>query len=105
MTDNVTNLNKPDAGVVDFGIEIKGYTAIVEGREIPRLMVKERGAVTITVCLDRRWEIDIPREHSGAICWMIANALAIGAGYSHLGAMNKDRPFAPEVIGPYGDPT
>ena len=76
MDENVTNLRDPDAGVVSFGVPISGYTAVVEGREIPRLMVKERGPSLITICLDRRWEIDVPREHSGSICWMIANALA-----------------------------
>ena len=104
MDENVTNLRDPDAGVVSFGVPISGYTAVVEGREIPRLMVKERGPSLITICLDRRWEIDVPREHSGSICWMIANALAIGEGYAFLGSPNKNKPFAPEVIGPHGPP-
>ena len=104
MSDNVTALRDPDAGVVDFGVQIAGYTAIVEGREIPRLMVRERGSDQITIILDRRFGIDVPRELSGCICWMIANALAIGEGYPFLGALTKDHPFAPEVIGPYGPP-
>lgn len=103
MTDNITKLHDASAGVVDFGVQRSGYTAIVEGREIPRMMVKERGEM-VTVNLDNRWEIDVPRELSASICWMIANALAIGEGYAFLGSPNKDKPFAPEVIGPFGKP-
>lgn len=103
-TTNITRLHDPDAGVVSFGVRIPGYTAVVEGREIPRLMVYERGEREITIMLDRRFAIDVPRELSGYICWMIANALAIGQGYSHLGAETKERPFAPQVSGPHGGP-
>lgn len=103
MTDNVTSLYDPEAGVVNFGVRIPGYTAVVEGREIPGMMVFERGD-QITVNLDRRFSIDVPRELSGCICWMIANALAIGEGYSHLGAGAKGRPFAPLVMGGDGRP-
>lgn len=105
MTDNITDLHGKDAGVVSFGARQLGFSAIVEGREIPKLRVKERGAELITINLDGRWEIDVPRQHSGSICWMIANAMAIGEGYAFLGSANKDKPFAPEVIGPYGGST
>jgi len=98
MTDNVTPLHDPNAGVVEFGAERTGFTAVVEGREIPKLTVKERGSDKITITLDNRFQIDVPRELSGSICWMIANALAIGEGYAFLGSPNKDKPFAPEVV-------
>ena len=98
MADNITPLHNPDAGVVEFGVQRTAYTAVVEGREIPRLGVKERGPDKISIFLDNRWAIDVPRELSGAVCWMIANALAIGEGYAFLGSPNKDKPFAPEVI-------
>ena len=102
MNNNVTPIHGKDAGVVDFGCQITGHTAVVEGREIPRMMVKSRGDHLITIRLDRRFEIDVPRELSGAVCWMIANALAIGEGYPYLGSETKDRPFAPQVMGIYG---
>jgi len=98
MADNITPLHNPDSGVVEFGVQRLGFTAIVEGREIPKLRVKERGSDKITINLDDRWEIDVPRELSGQICWMIANALAIGQGYAFLGSPDKNKPFAPEVI-------
>jgi hypothetical protein len=101
MTDNVTQFYDKDAGVVDFGVKRVGYTAVVDGREIPKMMVMERGN-EITIQLDGRFGIDVPRILSERVCWMIANALAIGEGYAFLGSPNKDRPFAPEVIAVYG---
>lgn len=104
MTDNITPLHDQDAGVVGFGVRIPGYTAIVDDREIPRLMVYERRDGEITITLDRRFAIDVPRNMSGSVCWMIANALAIGEGYPFLGSETKDKPFAPQVHGPCGKP-
>lgn len=95
--DNVTKLHDPEAGVVEFGARLGGHTTIVDGREIPKLTVHERGDDKITILLDRRFGIDVPRELSGCICWMIAQAMAVGGGYSHLGAETKDKPFAPRV--------
>jgi len=103
MTDNVTQLHDPESGVVKFGVRPAGYTAIVDGREINKIRVWERGD-QITILLDSRFAIDVPRELSGAVCWMIANSLAIGSGYSHVGATSMGRPFAPEVIGGDGKP-
>jgi len=95
---NVIPLHDPDEGVVEFGAKRSGYTAIVDGRAIPKLLVRKCGDDLITIQLDRRFEIDVPKELSASICWMIANALAIGEGYSHLGAESKDKPFAPQVL-------
>ena len=101
---NITRLHDPEAGVVAFGVRVPGYTAVVEGREIPGLLVWERGEDKITILLDRRFAIDVPRELSGSVCWLVAQALAIGSGYTHIGAPHPGTPFAPEVVGPYGRP-
>lgn len=101
--DKVTRLHDPEEGVVSFGIRPPGYTAVVEGREVPGLLVWERGDL-ITILLDRRFAIDVPRELSGAVCWLVAQARAIGEGYPYLGAESRDRPFAPQARGPYGPP-
>ena len=103
MTDKVQNLYDPEAGVVGFGVRPAGYTAVVDGHAIEKIRVWERGD-NITILLDSRFSIDVPRGLSGAVCWMIANALAIGAGYSHLGADRPGYPFAPKVIGGDGKP-
>jgi len=103
MTDNVEHLYDPESGVVKFGVRPAGYTAIVDGYEVNRIRVWERGD-QITICLDSRFAIDVPRGLSGAVCWMIANAIAIGSGYSHLGADRPGYPFAPKVVGGDGKP-
>ena len=100
----IVDLYNSEDGVVSFGVRIPGYTAVVEGKEIPQLMVYERVEKEITILLDRRFAIDVPREISHSVCWMIANALAIGEGYPFLGAKTKDKPFAREVVGNNGPP-
>ena len=98
MNDVVKFPDQPELGVIEFGVQRPGFTAVVEGREIPRLMVRECGGDQITICLDNRFEIDVPRERSAQICWMVANALAIGEGYAFLGSPDKSKPFAREVV-------
>ena len=80
------------------GVSTHYLTVVIEGREIPGLMMMDRGEM-ISLQLDRRFEIDVPIEYAHPVAWMMANALAIGAGYPYLGSPNKDRPFAPEVRG------
>ncbi|WP_162685481.1 hypothetical protein [Roseovarius amoyensis] len=98
MTDTV-ELHPGQSGMVELGPELSGSSVIVEGRLIPRLTARDRGGDEITIVLDGRFSIDIPRERSGQICWMVANAMAIGAGYPSLSADGADRPFAPRIVG------
>jgi len=76
-------------------------TVIVDGREIPNLMMKLRDGTDGKVSLqfDRRFEIDVPQEYAPRVAWMIANSFAVGQGFACLASLNKDRPFAPEVRG------
>ena len=80
------------------GVSTHYLTVVIEGREVPGLLMMDRGD-RISLQLDRRFEIDVPIECAHPVAWMLANALAIGAGYPYLGSPNKDRPFAPEVRG------
>jgi hypothetical protein len=66
----------------------------VEGRIIPRLTGFHDGD-KIALVLDGRWSASFPKEDAYQVAWLLANALAVGEGYSHLGAENKDNPFAP----------
>lgn len=74
-----------------------GYNVIVEGRQIPGLTMYEVGD---KICLevDNRLGVDFPRDLAPQAAWLVANALAIGAGYPHLGAPSKEMPFAPRVV-------
>lgn len=96
MTDNVTQLPKrepldPLVGPFEY------HKVVVEGRAIPGLSGYRDGDLTALV-LDNRLSISVPPELAHQVAWFAANALAIGAGYSHLGAESKDRPFAPQCI-------
>lgn len=89
--------------VVDFpqapsivGAERCGHAVIVEGRAIPGLHCHAWGE-EVELVLDERFALTLPKAMAYQIAWFVANALAVGAGYSHLGAVSKDRPFAPEV--------
>lgn len=93
-----TKIHVHNAGAVELGPPLTGSPVIVEGREIPRLIAHDSGADEILLALDRRFSITVPRERSAQICWFVANAIAVGAGYSSLSAANWGRPFAPRVV-------
>ena len=71
-----------------------GCQVIIEGRAIPRLRMIDRQA-EIDLILDGRFILPVPRELAHVVAWFVANALAIGEGYPFLGALTKERPFAP----------
>lgn len=73
------------------------YRVVVEGRAIPRLTgyLQEDGRITLIV--DGRFMVDFPAEIAHQAAWLLANALAVGAGYTHLAAETKSQPFAPTI--------
>lgn len=96
MDDNVSQFPKkepldPLVGPFEY------YKIVVEGRAIPGLSGYHDGDM-VGLVLDHRLSISVPRELAHQVAWFAANAMAIGAGYSHLGAESKDRPFAPQCI-------
>jgi hypothetical protein len=69
---------------------------VVEGRMIPGLTAHRQADGRVTLIVDRRFMVDFPSDEvARQAAWLVAQALAIGAGYSHLGAEGKDRAFAP----------
>lgn len=105
MTDNVTPISSvPEKRLEELLSAPRqfGTPAIVDGRVINQLTVARAGD-RVQLRLDNRLGIDVPAEHAVSVCWLVANALAIGAGYSHLGAETKERPFAPKVVVFEGD--
>jgi len=74
------------------------HSVVVDGRVIPRLTGNPDGPAHTMLILDGRFSHSFPNEHVRQAAWMIANALAIGQGYSHLGALTKDMPFAPQAM-------
>jgi len=76
---------------------IETYNVKVDGRLIPRLTASPVDETRVELILDGRWSITLNKWDFRPVASMVANALAIGEGYSHLGASNKDMPFAPQV--------
>jgi hypothetical protein len=70
------------------------WRVIVEGRIIPKLTGYHDGD-KIGLVLDHRFSASFAPDDARQAAWLIANALAIGEGYSHLGALTKEQPFAP----------
>lgn len=91
---NVTALEQPKPPRVLIG-PFETYRVQVDGRIIPRLTGYREGD-KIALVVDGRFSASFREDDAQQAAWLIAQALAIGAGYSHLGAENKDQPFAPQ---------
>lgn len=91
---NVVNLpprkEPPDLLIGPFEV----WKVSVEGRIIPGLTGHPDGN-RIALVVDGRFSASFPKELAHDAAWLIAQALAIGAGYPSLGAETKGRPFAP----------
>lgn len=77
-----------------LGTKITGYKIEYQDRVIPKLTGTKVGS-NYELILDGRWGATIPEEHIHPVLMLVANALAIGAGYSSAEAETKDKPFAP----------
>lgn len=76
----------------------KEYRVIVEGRMIPRLTANRMDDGSVYLTLDNRFGLVVPNEGLAyQVAAFVANALAIGEGYSFSGAESKERPFAPRA--------
>jgi hypothetical protein len=78
------------------GPERGGCDVIIGGLLVPRMHMYDKGE-TIDMILDGRFSYEFPKEWAYLAADFAANAMAIGAGYSFLGAETKDRPFASKV--------
>jgi len=94
-TDNVVQLPPKEEAPPELLIgPFSEYRVVVDGRVIPRLTGSQEGDM-VSFTVDGRFGAECPKEYAYGIAWLISQALAIGEGYPHLGAPNKDRPFAP----------
>ena len=76
----------------------KSYKVVVEGKSIPGLTAWPESETQTMLTLDGRLSITIGNRDLSNVAWLVANALAIGQGYSHLGAETKGFPFAPTCV-------
>jgi hypothetical protein len=73
------------------------WRVVVDGRAIPGLTGYKEGDIT-WLTVDHRFSQPFKTSddaHSAAV--LIAQAMAIASGYSHLGAETKDQSFAPKA--------
>ena len=73
------------------------YAVVLGGRLIPRLAARVDGA-DVVLSLDNRLALTVPADMAYQVADFVANALAIGAGYSGHDAETADKPFAPRCI-------
>ena len=71
------------------------YRCLIDGRMVPGVTAFRDGPDNIGVVLDHRFMVSVPKDLAQSVAWLVANALAIGSGYSHMGAETKGLPFAP----------
>lgn len=75
----------------------------IGGYEIPNVRVLHKTGAQdgiSTVVLDRRFVIDVPYDQLDPWLWIVANAMAIGAGYSCHGenSVKDPNPFKRKLV-------
>jgi len=98
MSDNIFEFPKSSPtlnGGVEFIEPSEGLDVIVEGRKIPGLQAFEQEDGRVTIVVDSRFMVDFPPEIARQAAWLLAQALAVGAEYTHIHATSKEQPFAP----------
>ena len=97
MTNNVTHFPERPAAPDRLVGPFEEYRVIVDGRVMP-LLTGFREGDAYWLVVDHRFACgpfpDHETAHQAAIC--AGQAMAITAGYPHLGADSKDQPFAPQ---------
>ena len=82
-----------------------GASVVIDGREVPRIMMHDRGA-EIEFILDGRMSYSFPREWAYLAAAFAGTAMAVGAGHPSLSAPHRSTmPYAPEVMRLDGLPT
>lgn len=107
MGDNVAQF-PPPKGPPEWMIgPFEEWRVVIEGRAIPYLTAFREGSDHTCIVVDNRFTVSFPNELAYQAAWLLANAIAVGAGFPWLGAESRDRPFAPKcsAISPTGEQT
>ena len=78
------------------------HAVTIDGFACPKIEAREiDNGVNASITLDGRFNIIVPAENAHGVIWLIANALAIGEGYSCHGEnsqpLNRHRVFVHEI--------
>lgn len=97
MSDNVLHLPSRE-GPPEFMIgPFEEYRIVIEGKLIPKLTAFREGD-DICLVLDHRLSISISKDRAYDVAWLVANAMAIGAGYPSILGETRDLPFATNCV-------
>lgn len=84
-------MNQPafEAHESEHGLESVGpfseWRIKLDGYGVPKLTGRADDQGMFHLCLDHRFGIEVPEQYAHQVAWLVANALAIGAGYSCFG--------------------
>jgi hypothetical protein len=100
---NITHFNKNEQR---YGIEFIGpfteeWIVTSDGYRVPKLTAIVKQDNTISLSLDHRFLVDCTKQEAEKWIWFIANAMAIGAGYSCHGenSVKDPNPFMVKITG------
>lgn len=92
-------IEEPTVGLESVG-PFSVWKLKLDGYRVPMLTGREDENGMFHLCLDERFGIEIPKQHAHQVVWLIANALAIGAGYSCFGEGSQiSNPFKVRMSG------
>jgi len=74
----------------------KSNRVVIEDRLIPKLEALRKDTLT-SFLLDERFILEVPNDIAYQVAHFVATAMAVGAGYSHIGADTKTAPFASPI--------
>lgn len=89
MSEEVFKTSEPKPGLESHG-PFQIHRITLDGYEVPRLHGRVVGDMWYFQ-LDGRFAVDVPKKYGLGVAWVIANALAIGAGYSCFGENSAPR--------------
>ncbi len=88
-------LPEPDPMRCDLSIvgPFEDYRVSIGGYEVPGVNAREiEHGTKLSISVDHRFGLTIPIEHGQSVMWLLANAMAVAAGYSCHGAHSVYRP-------------
>lgn len=87
-------------GVQLIGPFIEEWRVMANGFRVPKMTARPNENGTVSLCLDERFVIDATPEEAGKWIGFVANAMAIGAGYSCFGENSQEvNPYKVGMVG------
>lgn len=88
----------PEHGLESIG-PFEVHKIRLDGYRVPRLTGRLINGMW-HFCLDERFGCEVPEMYGQGVAWMIANAMAVGAGYSCFGENSQPiNPFKCRISG------